>query len=278
MKVLIVDDEMIICESLKADFARMEHPWGYEVFTAQSVAAAEEIYYREEVELLITDINMPRGSGLILVSEVHKDNPNCGIMVLSAYDDFEYVRNAFTMGADDYVLKPIAFSELENCVRKLSEKVMAKKDAREETKDLRIEKQEKVFKIEDVVSYLEQHSGEKLSAVDMAKKMAVSYGSFGKLFKEHTGMSFSSYLLKYRMERAKEYLENPHIKIKQVALKVGYGDNPQHFSRDFTRQAGMSPKEYRASLDVQKDAQKYGNTLRVSLDVQKNAQKYGKDQ
>lgn len=241
MKVLIVDDEPLICESIKADFARMDHPWDYEVFTACSVSAAEEIYYREEIEILITDINMPGGSGLILVSEVHNDNPDCAILVLSAYDDFAYVRNAFTMGAVDYILKPIAFSELEDCIRKLAEEKLSNhKESPEETK--------LVFKIEDVMEYIGQHVGERLSAVEMAKKMAISYGNFGKIFKAHTGMTFSTYLLWYRMERAKEYLTNSHIKIKQVAYKVGYRENPQHFSRDFTRQVGMSPKEYRAQI------------------------------
>lgn len=242
MKVLIVDDEPLICESIQADFARMGHPWEYEVFTAGSVAAAEEIYYHEGIDILITDINMPGGSGLILVSEVHKDNPDCAILVLSAYDNFSYVRNAFMMGAADYILKPIAFSEFESCVRKLAERMpdgVGKKESRE--------KVQMIFKIEDVVEYIGQHVGERLSAVEMAKKMALSYGSFGKIFKLHTGMTFSSYLLWYRMECAKEYLLNSNIKIKQVAYKVGYRENPQHFSRDFMKQTGMTPKEFRTS-------------------------------
>ncbi len=248
MKVLIVDDESLICESIKADFLRMEHPWKYEIFTAQSVAAAQKIYYQEEPEFVITDINMPGGSGLILVSEIHKDDPDCGILVLSAYDDFEYVRNAFTMGAWDYILKPIAFSELEQCVRQLSEKISAAKGTCGLEKEPEQAKKNSVFLIEDVADYIRQHMGEKLSAAEMARKMAVSYSSFGKLFREYTGMSFSSYLLWQRMECAKEYLENSPMKIKQVASKVGYRDNPQHFSRDFTRQVGMSPKEYRAQM------------------------------
>ncbi len=246
MKVLIVDDEQIICESIKADFGRMDHPWAYQVFTAQSVTAAQEIYYREEPDFVVTDINMPGGSGLILVSEIHKHNPGCAILVLSAYDDFEYVRNAFTMGAWDYILKPLAFSEFENCVRRLAEKAAIENDAAGQGQNAGYVEKKAVFGIEDVVQYISQHVGEKLSASEMARKMAVSYSGFGKLFREHTGKSFSSYLLWYRMERAKEYLENSPMKIKQVASKVGYRDNPQHFSRDFTRQAGVTPKEYRA--------------------------------
>jgi len=249
LKVLVVDDEEIICESIKADFGRMTSLCSYEVFMANSVAEAEEIYDREKPEILITDINMPGGSGLILVEKIRKTNPDCGILVLSAYDDFNYVRNAFTMGADDYVLKPIAFSELQNQVKKLTEKVI-KAAKKADTSDVSVEKstENTVYDMEAILKYIKEHAGEKLSAAEMAKKLAVSYNSFGKLFKEHTEMSFSSYVLLVRMELAKEYLANPAIKIKQVASKVGYKDNPQHFSRDFTRQTGVSPKEYRGKV------------------------------
>lgn len=246
MKVLIVDDETLICESIGADFKRMEHPWEYEVFLAQSVAEAQKIYYREEPDFVITDINMPGGSGLILVSEIHKENPGCALLVLSAYDDFEYVRNAFKMGAWDYILKPVAFSELEKCVGKLAHKMMAERNDCSLEGNADAEEGNSVFRMEDTVAYMREHVGEKLSASEMARKMAVSYSSFGKLFREYTGMSFSAWLLETRMECAKNYLENSRMKIKQVASKVGYRENPQHFSRDFTRQVGMSPKEYRA--------------------------------
>ena len=75
MKVLIVDDELIICESIKADFGRMAHPWEYEVFAAQSVTAAQEIYYREEPDFVITDINMPFMDGLALAGIVRQEFP-----------------------------------------------------------------------------------------------------------------------------------------------------------------------------------------------------------
>lgn len=242
IKVLLVDDEAVICESIKSDFQNMKHAWEYEVYTAQSVTQAEEIYYREGADIVITDINMPKGSGLLLVSEIRREDCNCGILILSAYDNFEYVRNAFTMGADDYMLKPIAYSELEKRIHLLVQKVMKRRNETEHEPQL---SKERAYTAEDTVEYIRAHISEKLSAAEMAKKMAVSYSNFGKIFRDHTGMTFSAYVLWCRMECAKEYLQNPHIKIKQVAAKVGYRENPQHFSRDFTRQVGVSPKEYR---------------------------------
>lgn len=252
MKILVVDDEDIICESIKADFGRMDCGVVFEVLTANSVAEAEAVLKEEKPKILITDINMPGGSGLLLVEKVKKMIPECGILVLSAYDNFNYVRNAFTMGADDYILKPIAFSELQSHVEKFVKKI--KKSAGEKESDSQTvgQPEEKtVYTMEQMIEYIKEHIAEKLSAAELAKKMAVSYNSFGKLFKDYTKMSFSNYVLWYRMELAKEYLANPAIKIKQVASKVGYKENPQHFSRDFTRQAGVSPKEYREALTRQ---------------------------
>lgn len=249
VKVLLVDDEAAICQGLKSDFMKMQHPWEYQVFTAQSVPEAEDIYYREGADIVITDVHMPKGSGLLLISEMRKDNPLLGILVLSAYDNFEYVRNAFTMGADDYLLKPIAFSELDKKVRQLAVRVMEQSGRIMDYGKTETEASKRAAcTMEETLEYIRMHIGEKLSAAEMAKKMAVSYGNFGKLFRNHTGMNFSAYVLNCRMEAAKEYLENPHIKIKQIAAKVGYHDNPQHFSRDFTRQTGLSPKEYRAQM------------------------------
>lgn len=246
MNVLVVDDEEIICESIKADFNRMDCGITFDVTTAVSVAEAEIILENEKIDLLVTDINMPGGSGLLLVEQVRKKNLLCGILVVSAYDDFDYVRNAFTLGADDYILKPIAFLELKSHVEKIAAKLKST-EAEHSITDGQAEKKEKtaVFGMEEVTEYIRQHADEKLSAADLAKKMAVSYNSFGKLFKDHTQMSFSNYVLHYRMELAKAYLRDSSIKIKQVASKVGYKENPQHFSRDFTRQVGVSPKEYR---------------------------------
>ena len=118
MNVLVVDDEEIICESIKADFNRMDCGITFDVITAVSVAEAEIILENEKIDLLVTDINMPGGSGLLLVEKVRKKNLSCGILVISAYDDFNYVRNAFTLGADDYILKPIAFSGIKKPCRK----------------------------------------------------------------------------------------------------------------------------------------------------------------
>lgn len=241
MKVLIIDDEEIICTSLKADFDRFNHGISYEVYTANSAKEAEQIYEKEKIELIISDINMPKVSGLTLIEKIRQVDKECLIFVLSAYDDFTYVRNAFICGVNDYILKPISFYELD---KKLKQYIGGDSKTKEGGKNESGYPMEE-RKIKDVLLYMEEHIAKNLTMSNAAEFVSMSYSHFSKLFREHTGTTFPNYLLKIRMEKAKEYLKNPYIKINHIAQKVGYQNNPHHFSRDFCKYSGVSPTEYR---------------------------------
>lgn len=244
MKVLIIDDEEIICSSLKADFDRFNHGIVYEVYTANSAKEAEKIYKKEKIELIISDINMPKVSGLTLIEKIRQFDKECLIFVLSAYDDFAYVRNSFICGVNDYILKPISFRELDKKLKQyIREDSKAKKDGKNESSYPMEER-----KIEDVLVYMEEHMAQNLTMSNAAEFVSMSYSHFSKLFREHTGTTFPDYSLKIRMEKAKEYLRNPYIKIKHIARKVGYQNNSHHFSRDFCKYMGVTPTEYRKNL------------------------------
>lgn len=243
VKVLIVDDEDIICESLKMDFERFEHGVNYQVYTALSAIEAEKIYKKVNPEIIISDINMPKVNGLTMIDKIRSVDKTCKIFVLSAYDDFDYVRRSFLIGVNDYILKPISFNELN---MKLKENLQL--NTKYEEPDAM-----GVFNIEDAMDFMKTHINEEISMSDVAQRMSVSYNYFSKLFRKHTGMNFPNYLLMLRMEKAKEYLNNPSVKINLIAQKVGYRYNPHHFSRDFSKYTGMSPKEYRKNKCISEE-------------------------
>jgi len=116
-KVILVDDEPAILNSLRSVI-----PWEeYGFDTIKCVSNAEEaLYYLQchPVDLLITDIKMPQMNGIILMHRVSKRYKNIGYIVLTAYDEFEYAREALQLGAENYLLKPINVKELEFSVRK----------------------------------------------------------------------------------------------------------------------------------------------------------------
>lgn len=118
LNVFIVDDEYAIINWLK------EHieweAYGCNV-VGWSTDAGEALRYIEEqpIDLLLTDINMPGLSGLDLIKCVKMKKPEIFILVISAYDKFEYVKEALHYGIIDYCLKPIDTHELHSCLKSI---------------------------------------------------------------------------------------------------------------------------------------------------------------
>ena len=70
------------------------------------------------VDLLITDIRMPKLDGLALIKEGKQLYPGLQVILVSAYNDFEYARKALRYGAVDFISKPVNFTELDEAVKK----------------------------------------------------------------------------------------------------------------------------------------------------------------
>lgn len=87
-----------------------------------------------------------------------------------------------------------------------------------------------------------------LSMEEVAADAGLSPGRFSTLFKNETGATFTEYLLRARMEKAKELMKNPSRKIYEVAMESGY-DNIPYFSTAFKKYTGCSPSEYRKITD-----------------------------
>jgi len=93
-------------------------------------------------------------------------------------------------------------------------------------------------------SIVRQHYSRDLQLAEVANRVSMNYSYFSKLFKERTGLTFTAYLIKVRMEEAQKLLKDPTLRINEISEKVGYG-NLYHFSRAFKNYYGVSPKEHR---------------------------------
>ena len=95
--------------------------------------------------------------------------------------------------------------------------------------------------------FILEHRGEELSLATVAKTANMSSYYFCKTFKKVTGLNFTDYLARVRIEKAKELLLNPNARVSEVVFEVGF-QSITHFNRIFKRHVGKSPTEYRESL------------------------------
>lgn len=110
--LLIVDDELIICESLKSKISRLGFSEIGEIITCTSGEEAISISKKIKPQIVITDIKMPGMNGIQLIQELSTFLDPAYFFVLSGYDDYTYVRDAFRQGAIDYLLKPVRLKDL----------------------------------------------------------------------------------------------------------------------------------------------------------------------
>lgn len=95
--------------------------------------------------------------------------------------------------------------------------------------------------------FIEEHQAEEISLGDVAKAVNTSTFYFCKMFKKATGLNFTDYLSRVRVEKAKNLLLNPNMRISEVAFAAGF-QSLSHFNRVFRRIAGESPTNFRDKL------------------------------
>ena len=107
-RILIVDDE----DQIRTLLARLLSPHGYDCLTAESAAAARRLLKETEVDLVLSDVNMPGESGIDFTREVLAQYPDTAVVMVTGMDDRRYADIAIELGAYGYVLKPFKPNEL----------------------------------------------------------------------------------------------------------------------------------------------------------------------
>jgi len=121
--ILIVDDAVATLEVLQRTLTAA----GYQVFTAPSVAGALEILENTTLELVITDLKMPKVSGLDLVRHVRENFKDTEVVMITGYPSIEGAVNAIKTGAEDFLAKPFTSEELLTVVQRALDKLKARR-------------------------------------------------------------------------------------------------------------------------------------------------------
>ena len=96
-------------------------------------------------------------------------------------------------------------------------------------------------------AYIHDHQTEEISLSQVAKAVNMSSYYFCKMFKKVTGINFTDYVARVRIEKSKNLLLNPNLRISEIAFEVGF-QSLTHFNRVFKKILGQSPTEYRSQL------------------------------
>lgn len=227
------------------------------IFEANDGKEALTLYLRENPEILVLNIVMPVLTGLEVAQKVREQDKSCAILFISDFDNFSYAKQAISLRALDYILKPYEESKLILAIEEAIRHVAHQNSTLHNTEKVPIcqtvypENDTESARIalvrEDILTFIEKHYMEELSMKNVAAAMNYSDAYFCKLFKQCFHMNFSAYLNEYRIQKAKTMMENPRINIKEIGLACGYADS-NYFSRIFKRVTGQTPTEYRLSI------------------------------
>jgi DNA-binding NtrC family response regulator len=114
-RILVVDDE----ENARNALSRILTREGYEVASAGNGYEALNYLRGKEVELIITDINMPEMNGLTFLRELSRSHPESNVIMVTAYGEVESYFEAMNLGAFEYINKPVKIDELKKIIRKI---------------------------------------------------------------------------------------------------------------------------------------------------------------
>ena len=242
-RVILVDDERLIIRGLSSVV-----PWaelGCEVAgVAYDGKSGLELIRNLRPDIVLTDIRMPNMDGLTMLAALRSEYPEIQTAVLTAYRDFDYARQAITLGVCRYLLKPSNLDELKEAVRLMVSRLETM-PARKEQPEEETVRAAGNHLVRAALSYMKEHCSEQhLSLGEVADHVYVSQWHLSKLLNRETGQSFFDLLGSLRISRAKELLADASMRVHDVAEATGFSD-VGHFSRSFKRFAGCTPGEYR---------------------------------
>lgn len=252
-RVLLVDDEQIERMALAK---KIDRYYGDKVNIYHAVNGREavDMCSDHKNDIIIMDISMPEMNGVMAAKYIRQIDDKCSIIFLTAYDDFEYARNAIKIRALDYLLKPCDINDLLAVMDMAIQKLDRECDFKGNTKENKPERKRenvKNFDEQTTIKYLREYVENNytfdISMQEVAEDMGYSDAYFSKLFKQYFNQNFTVYLTEYRIKKAKELLTDTNNSIKDISRMVGYEDS-NYFAKIFKRIVGEIPSKFRENL------------------------------
>jgi len=247
---LIVDDEPRTRQGLKKTL----DTWAngeYQIITAANGEETIGIMDQQKVDILLTDIRMPEMTGLELLKVIKERNMSPVIIVISAYSEFEYAHEALRLGVINYLLKPISKKTLIEAVEDALKDVdkreragMIEKVVDTKLVDVSAQNPSNRIPIREALDYINNNLKNDLTQKEVADHVHLNPSYLSVLFKEHVKLTFSEYVTRRRIQRAKELLMSTNLPIADIAEESGY-KTAKYFIKIFKEIEGATPSAYR---------------------------------
>ena len=237
-RVIVAEDEKLIANNIAMNIASCDP--SFEIvsicYDGQSALKAIEQY---NPHVLFTDIKMPLMDGLALVEHIHNSDLYVRCVIISGYNDFDYVKTALRFKAFDYLLKPLNKLELSKTLRKIKDELLSEQSQLNSERETTTENI-----VNSVIQYLQINYAKEINFTQIATDYNFSASYLTKIFKEHTGTSPIKYLIDYRLKVAKHLLTDTNLTIREITEKTGFIDQ-FYFSKCFKNHCGVTPSEYK---------------------------------
>ena len=190
--------------------------------TAENGRDAWNLIQCVKPDLVFMDIHMPYMNGFEIISKMKERK----VIIITAYDSFEYAQRALRLGASDILSKPIEFEQLEQAIIRAIGWNFTGNEV-----------------VDTILAYIYEHYNEQIELDTLAELTFCTPSHIARLFKKYMGMTIISYVHKVRIEKSIFLMDEKKLAIKEAAETVGY-QNLNHFYKYFHIHMGVTPAVY----------------------------------
>jgi len=247
-RILIVEDDKHIVEAI-TDLLELKN---YEVYTANNGLVGLNKLPQTRPDLIILDLMMPVMDGLQFISELRKNSSfkHLPVVMLTAKHTQENRIEGLEFGADYYITKPFDHKELLLIIENiLSRREQVIEKTLYQPEQIFAESKDKQFlaSLHDLV--MENIRNEGLNLQDIADKLSYSPSSIQKKIKRLTNKSVSQFVREFRLEYARQLIEQDAASIKEIAFQSGFHSHA-YFTRCFREYFGTTPTQLAGKKDT----------------------------
>ncbi len=243
MRVIIAEDEKRASRGLRSLLETLRED--IEVIAqASDGVQAMELIKALLPDVVFTDIRMQNMDGLSLIRTAREQGYKTKFVIISAYEEFEYARQALSLDVVDYLVKPVTAEEVNKVLEKLYQPRGSEPGRTADSGALRTKYPQAHPVVLKALDIIEREFQGKINQKELASRLGVTQEYFSYLFTRDIKVNFSRFLRKFRIQKACDLLDAGEASAEEAAGKVGFTDM-KYFYKCFKEETGMSLSDYR---------------------------------